>query len=340
MIKSLSAMGTLMVVLVAAPLALAQDPVSVEVQTLMLEGHDRLLAATKLTRAAKALGGAAAKAKVEEAHALYDRACGAYAEALVLLPRTQGAAKDALLEVRRIIHYNTACARAGQGDNAKALDAFARALEAGYDDFVRIEADPDLDPLRREPRFVQLLERIQAKMVAEAREAGTKNLSKDALFVYDFKVTTIDGEVIRLSQLRGKIVIVDFWGTWCAPCLKEIPHFVKLKEEFEERLEIVGMTWEQGQSGAKVIKKIRRAAKKLKINYPLTLVTRQADLDKVPDWKGFPTTLFIDKKGRVRAKEVGYRDYETIHEMLHALDDEEYADPEPEQKKPERARPF
>lgn len=332
--------------------AAAQDDPAREVQALLLEGHDRLAKANTLKRQADKDSDAA---KRSQADALYDQACAAYARALKVLPQVEGAPPAAVTEVRRIVHYNTCCARAGQGRRGEALDALAKALEAGYDDFTRIAEDADLDPLRSEPRFVQLIERVQAALAKQAREAGNRNLSKEALFAYDLKIETLAGETFSLKAMRGKVVIIDYWGTWCPPCRQEIPHFVKLKEEFGDRLEILGMTWERGKSGDEVVAAVKRFAEKLGINYHLALVTDQRLISgKVPNFKGYPTTLFFDKQGRVRAKEVGYRDYGTLHEMLHALDDEgteratdpdhedappaEEEQPAPEQ--PERRRQF
>jgi thiol-disulfide isomerase/thioredoxin len=303
--------------------AYAQD--AREIQQLMLEAHDQMVSAGRLvTQATETKNGTLATRKRTEAAALFSKATGAYTKVLAALPGLKGVAKEAIVETQRIALYNLACAEAGQGRADQAIDAFGKALAAGYDDFSRIEKDPDLDPIRANPRFEQLLERVRAEILEQAREEAGPQLSKGALFPFSFKVKTLDGEVVELSKLKGKLVIVDYWGTWCPPCRREIPHFVKLKEEFGDKLVIVGMTWENGASDARAIAKVKRFAEKFKIGYRLTLLKKQAEYqDKVPDFEGFPTTLFIDKQGRVRAKEVGYRDFSTLHELLHALDDED-----------------
>jgi thiol-disulfide isomerase/thioredoxin len=323
------------VILCALTPASAQD--AREVQGLMLEAHDQMVSAGRLVaEAAETKNGTLAAKKRTEATALFTQAAGAYEKALAALPKLQGVAKEAVLETQRIALYNLACAEAGRGKKDAAIDAFGKALEAGYDDFGRVERDPDLAPIRNHPRFVQLLERVRAAILEEARKEAGPELSEGPLFPYDFKVKTLDGETVELSKLKGKLVIVDYWGTWCPPCQREIPHFVKLKEEFGDSLVIVGMTWERGASDERAIAKVKRFAEKLKINYTLTMLKTQAEYEKkVPDFEGFPTTLFIDKKGRVRAKEVGYRDFATLHELLHALDDEETP---PEERK--RSGPF
>jgi thiol-disulfide isomerase/thioredoxin len=323
------------VVLLGGASVAQEDPQAAarDVQAKMLQAQDRLLAAAR------------AGAGSERAAPLCEEACALYAQVLEALPKLEGVSEGAIVETRRIALYNTACGRALQGKAKESLDALGKALEAGYDDLERIERDPDLAGVREDPRYVQLLERERAKILAEAKQAERPLLSEGPLFPYDFAIKTLDGKELKLADLKGKVVIVDYWGTWCPPCRKEIPHFLKLKEEFKDRLAIVGMTWERGNGDPDTKRRVRRFAERFKVTYPLTLVTQQADLAKVPGLDAFPTTLFIDAQGRVRAKEVGYRDFETLHRLVHALEDD--GKPEgareghvvPPTGEPERAEP-
>jgi thiol-disulfide isomerase/thioredoxin len=319
----------------AAPAAAADAR---EVQALMLEAHDQMVAAGRLK----------AQAKADEAAALYGKAVTAYAQVLEALPTLAGVAKETIVETRRIALYNTACAEAGRGEADAALNAFRKALNAGYDDFERIETDADLDPIRAEPRFAQLLERVKARILEDARDAAGPNLPDAALFPYDLEteLTTIAGTTLKLSDHVGKVIVIDYWGTWCPPCQKEIPHFVKLQEEFGDKLMMVGLAWERGDNGDRAVARIKRFAEKHKINYPVVLLPDEKLTAKVPAFEGYPTTLFIDKQGRVRAKEVGGTSFARIHELLHALDDEpapepeKPAEPDKGDRKPKRMGPF
>ncbi len=303
------------------PVAVAQEEEAARIEALMSEAMDHMVAGAGLIDRAKGLQGEAAERARAEAAAAYDEAAEKYARVLELLSDLP-APEEAKDQVRQTVYYNLACARSMQGRADEALTAFGQSLDAGFDDYEHIAKDTDLDPIRGEPRFAQLLERARAKADEEARAAAVQALSKDAMFPYDFTVTTLDGQRLSLSDLRGKVVIVDFWGTWCPPCRAEIPHFVELKKEMGDKLAIVGMTWEHGKGGDEVIAKVREFARQMGINYPLTLITDRADLQKVPDLTGFPTTLFIDKQGRVRAKEVGLRDLEVLRGLALALDAE------------------
>lgn len=288
-----------------------------ELVRLMTLAHDHMQAGRRLLTQAAAEDGSQSAA-----HARYEEACQAYAQALELLPQVTGAPKDQLELTAQLAHYNTACARARLGQVDPALRALGQALELGYDDLKGVEKDPDLATIREHPRFVNLLERVQARLAKQAMAAAAAELSPGALFPYDFKVTTLAGQELSLKDLRGKVVIVDYWGTWCPPCRMEIPHFVTLGERYKDQLVIVGMTWERGQKGPEVIKQVQAFLAKLGASYPAALIHAQEDLAKVPDLEAFPTTLFLDRQGRVRAREVGYRDLEALEKLVKALVEE------------------
>jgi len=120
----------------------------------------------------------------------------------------------------------------------------------------------------------------------------------------DFSVTTLDGKEVTLSDLRGRRVIVDFWATWCPPCIKEIPHFIRLAKEHDPiELTIIGISDEPKS-------KLRRFAQKEGINYLIA----SDELNFAPYNKitGIPTTFFIDEDGVIRDIHVGYMNYNEI----------------------------
>lgn len=149
----------------------------------------------------------------------------------------------------------------------------------------------------------------------------------------DFSVTTLDGKTIQLSELKGKRVIVDFWATWCPPCVKEIPHFIKLSSETPaDQLVIVGISSEDEDT-------LKPFVKKKGINYPIA----SADDLAAPysDVSSIPTTFFIDRKGIIQDVLVGYHDFENLKE--HALAEDFAGEPKPaptgESTVPETGKP-
>lgn len=110
----------------------------------------------------------------------------------------------------------------------------------------------------------------------------------------------ISGKPVSAADFKGKVVVVDFWATWCGPCKEEIPGYVELQKKYADRgLVIVGVSLDQ--QGPPVVK---RYADSVKINYPLVM----GDDAVVADFGGIeaiPTTFLIDREGRIRHKKVG-----------------------------------
>jgi len=122
----------------------------------------------------------------------------------------------------------------------------------------------------------------------------------------DFTVTTLSGESITLSDLKGRRVILDFWATWCPPCIDEIPHFVQLSNEFHpQELFLIGISSED-------VATLQSFRNEHNMNYPVA----SADLDPSPygDIQAIPTTFFLDKNGIIQQVVVGYHDYEGLKE--------------------------
>ncbi len=116
----------------------------------------------------------------------------------------------------------------------------------------------------------------------------------------------LDGKSVALTDYKGKVVIVDIWGTWCPPCRMEIPHFVELHKKYRDAgLEIIGLNYE-GDDADEARDTVNKFVTEHGVTYKC-LLGDAVTQSQVPEFGGFPTTLFIDRTGRVRLKEVGYR---------------------------------
>jgi thiol-disulfide isomerase/thioredoxin len=119
---------------------------------------------------------------------------------------------------------------------------------------------------------------------------------------FDFTLKNLEGRDVRLSDFRGKIVILDFWATWCGPCKMEIPHFKELYKEYRARgLEIVGIALDN--QGARVVAPF---VKQNAVEY-VTLIGNQDAVSRYGNFTGIPTTFIIDPQGKIVNKFVGYR---------------------------------
>jgi thiol-disulfide isomerase/thioredoxin len=127
-----------------------------------------------------------------------------------------------------------------------------------------------------------------------------------------FTVKDLDGRDIAPASLRGKVVIVNFWATWCGPCRAEIPDLVALQEKYKDTLQVIGIS--EDEAGVDVV---RRFAAEHKINYPVAMMT--PEIEKMyPGITALPTSFIIDRESRVVQKHVGMltartTEFETRH---------------------------
>ena len=130
----------------------------------------------------------------------------------------------------------------------------------------------------------------------------------------DFTVTDLNRTTVQLSALRGKVVLIDFWATWCPPCKAEIPHFKELHSAYRAKgLEVIGLSLDQGGPA-----EVAAFVKQQGILYPVALAT-PAIVQAYGGIRGIPTTFLVDKRGRIAEKYVGYQDKKVFEEKIVAL---------------------
>ena len=109
----------------------------------------------------------------------------------------------------------------------------------------------------------------------------------------DFALKDLDGKQVKLSDFRGKAVLLNFWATWCGPCQVEMPWFVDFQKQYgPQGLEIIGVALDD--SGKDEIEKF---AKKMGVNY--TVLQGQDDVGDAYGAVGLPTTFYIDRNGQI-----------------------------------------
>ena len=104
----------------------------------------------------------------------------------------------------------------------------------------------------------------------------------------------LDGRVVRLGDYHGKVVLINFWATWCPPCRAEMPDLVRLQREHRKQgLQIIGITYPPEKKA-----RVRRFARSIKVNYPIILGTRQIKARFSSD-ETLPLTIVIDRDGKI-----------------------------------------
>jgi thiol-disulfide isomerase/thioredoxin len=115
----------------------------------------------------------------------------------------------------------------------------------------------------------------------------------------EFRLTSTDGKNIKLSDYKGKIVILDFWATWCGPCRKGIPDLIELQKEYEKDIVVIGISLD-----AKTKEAVVPFMKKIGINYPVVYGTFEVT-QQYGGVEGIPTTFIINRNGKIVDKHVG-----------------------------------
>lgn len=124
-----------------------------------------------------------------------------------------------------------------------------------------------------------------------------------------FALNDLNGQKIELANYKGKVVLIDFWATWCTPCREEIPHFVELQKQYgDQGFQIVGISMDDN------VKPVQNFNKEFKLNYPVVMGD-EATADAYGGVLGLPINILVGRDGRIYSKYTGFTD-------LKALEDE------------------
>lgn len=131
----------------------------------------------------------------------------------------------------------------------------------------------------------------------------------------DFTVTDLQGHSLPASDLRGKVVLVDFWATWCQPCKKEMPGYQKLVDRYGSRgFVAIGFKFDTMMDTEEPI----QFAKNIGVRYPLAVATDEIK-QKFGGIEGLPTTMLYDRQGILRTKVIGFEYTDNIESTLKPL---------------------
>ena len=137
---------------------------------------------------------------------------------------------------------------------------------------------------------------------------------KAASIAPDFSLPTADGKTLKLSDYRGKAVIIDFWATWCPPCRKGIPDLISLKKKYGSKgLEVIGVSVDQ-DTKSDVVPFIKNQG----INYPVVYADNTVGM-KYGGIEAIPTTFIINKQGKIVASYQGLYSQQTYENQIKKI---------------------
>ena len=142
--------------------------------------------------------------------------------------------------------------------------------------------------------------------------AGVANIAGHSL-APEFSLPELSGQTLVLSAYRGKVVVLDFWATWCDPCREEIPHLVDLQNKYRDQgLQIIGISMDDGPEP------VRDFYQRYRMNYPVALGNAKIG-ELYGGVLGLPIAFLIGRDGRIAAKHIGATDLSVLEREIKAL---------------------
>jgi thiol-disulfide isomerase/thioredoxin len=222
--------------------------------------------------------------------------------------------KAVAIQPDAINHYNLACGFSLTGATDSAYAHLFEAAKNGLNDAEQYTEDEDLIPVKSDARWVELLAAVEkghADQMREMQAASTRALmesqkeqvtqresSTDAA---DFDLEQMSGGTVKLSDLRGKVVVLDFWATWCGPCKMTMPLLNQFYTDGRaEDVLLFGVNvWERG--GREPVQKFVESK-----GYKFPILYGTNELAESYGVRGIPTMFVIDKDGKIAHRHVGY----------------------------------
>ena len=129
----------------------------------------------------------------------------------------------------------------------------------------------------------------------------------------NFSLPELNGQSLQLSDYRGKVVLLDFWATWCTPCREEIPHLVELQNKYRDQgLQIIGISMDDSPEP------VREFYKRFQMDYPVVIGNAETG-ELYGGVLGLPIAFVIGRDGRISAKHIGATDASVLEQDIRGL---------------------
>jgi peroxiredoxin len=164
--------------------------------------------------------------------------------------------------------------------------------------------------------FIALMLCISTVLAAETKSMTSLPVSKmqqtQIRPAQSFTAKTIDGKSIQLSSYRGKVILINYWATWCPPCVAEIPDLVKLQKKYGSNIQIIGISLDDN------VAPVTQFMAKKKLNYPVIMADDSLKALYTPI-AAIPTTVVINKDMMITQIETGFHKREYFDAIISRL---------------------
>lgn len=169
--------------------------------------------------------------------------------------------------------------------------------------------------LRQLVLLLALIGLVGCNRQSASPQQPTKPLGEIGSSLPDFSVKDLQGESLSSADLSGKVVLIDFWATWCQPCKNEMPGYQRLLNEYSSRgLVVIGFKFENMPDTEDPL----QFARGIGVHYPLAVATDDLK-EKFGGIQGLPTTILYDRHGVLRMKVIGFEYTENLESALKPL---------------------
>jgi thiol-disulfide isomerase/thioredoxin len=208
---------------------------------------------------------------------------------------------------------------ARRNDYPEVVRAIEQACQLGYCEFDSILASSHFQSLENRAAFQEFLAGRESEYQKQTRDWAVREIQNFQPFRFNFHIDSLTGGSLELNDYRGKVLVVDFWATWCPPCRQGLPHLQQLHREYrKEGVQILGIAMDSPDEPYVALDNIRDFLFNQQITFPCGLGTTDLVNRLRGDLK-YPTTLFIDRSGNVRYLATGYQDYAKLQALTEVL---------------------